>query len=155
MAASTTPSITWLLSKLRRDFPEVDFVAGDAFAWDPINHVITYQADSPDLAALLHEVAHHQLGHMTYNTDIELIGIERDTWLQARQLAKRYGLSISDEVIDAAMDTYRDWLHARATCPRCRTVGIQYAAKTYQCLACEQFWLVNDGRAHQLRRYTY
>lgn len=113
-----------------------------------------YNESSDDAALLLHELAHAVLKHADYTRDIELIEMERDAWDHARTvLAPRYSVPIDDAIIEDSLDTYRDWLHARSTCPDCQAIGIQIKLHHYRCLACGAQWKVNDARICALRRY--
>jgi len=147
-------SNTSLTDTLAQQFPEFSFVASDEFRWSPDSQTVTYDRASDDLAALLHELSHAILGHKDYKRDIELIGLERDAWRYASEkLAKAYRVTVSPDEIEDSLDTYRDWLHARSTCPRCQATGIQVKKHEYKCPACFQKWRVNDARVCALRRY--
>lgn len=148
------PSITLLVPRLAADFPDITFATGERFHWHPDTRVITYVEASEDSASLLHEVAHALLGHQDFSRDVALLGMERDAWYYATAiLAPRYQLTIEPDAVDEALDTYRDWLHARSTCPVCKATGVQIKQRTYRCLACRSEWIVNDARQHALRRH--
>lgn len=147
------PSTRSLLTNLRRDFPAIHFAQGSPFRWSPERRTV-YYADPHNGASLLHEVAHAQLGHTHYTRDIELLQMERDAWEHTAALAKRYAVFVDPEHIETMLDSYRDWLHARSTCPSCQATGIQTDTKQYHCLACQATWKVNEARSCALRRYT-
>lgn len=148
-------SIHSLAKQLQNDFPQFQFDQSETFAWSPSTATIHWQSNEADSAAfLLHEVSHALLGHAEYRRDIELIKHERDAWSYAiDQLASRYNTVITDELVQSTLDTYRDWLHSRSTCPHCETTGLQIKKHLYQCLACSQEWKVNEARLCALRRY--
>lgn len=151
MAATTTQKTPWLIAKLSKDFAQFNFEQSDICAWSPSVNTVFYQDDSPDQT--LHELSHALLGHANFRRDIELIGIERDAWHYAKNnLAPLYDINISTDAIEDAMDTYRQWLHSRSTCPRCKATGVQTQANTYHCLSCLTNWHVNDARACGLKR---
>jgi tRNA(Ile2) C34 agmatinyltransferase TiaS len=102
---------------------------------------------------LLHELSHGLLNHADYNYDIELIAMECKAWDKVGELAKKYEIVINDNIIQLTLDTYRDWLHSRSTCPSCKATGIQDGKKSYSCLACGYKWRVNEARICALRRY--
>ncbi len=155
MAVTTTPSTTSLAIKLTQNYPQFTFIAGDDFYWSPGEQAIYYVKDSVDVSAFLHELAHGLLKHNDYTRDIRLIELERDAWTHASTVvAPQYGITISDEIIESALDTYRDWLHARSICPHCHATGIQTKADIYRCVACRTSWKVNEARVCALRRYT-
>ena len=155
MVATTMPSIDLLIKSLAADFPKLTFHEADYFSWAPSTNTISFSLSEPHGAErLLHEVAHAELAHKGYERDIDLIAMERDAWQRARTtLSDKYDLAISSEVVEAHMDTYRDWLHARSTCPHCTATGLQIGKKTYKCLACLKTWDVNEARVCALRRY--
>jgi len=146
----STPS---LIKILREAHPEFLFKVGNTFHWSPQEKTVFYADDDP--AALLHELAHAILGHNHYLRDMELIEMERDAWAYATEtLAQRYLIAIQDEMVQEALDSYRDWLHARSNCPQCGSTGIQSASFLYKCVACDTAWRVNEARQCALRRYT-
>lgn len=143
-----------IISRLKLDFPSLSFRKGNRFAWSPSENTVYYDEDGKDATYLvLHETAHGLLGHTTYNKDIELIGMERQAWEKATKLAKKYGITIDEETVQSNLDSYRDWLHARSTCPNCTATGVQETKNTYTCLACGHKWRVNEARVCGLKRY--
>jgi hypothetical protein len=153
MGAITMPSTTSLLNKLRRDYPDLTFAEGADFRWSPSERTVFY-APQIDFGLLLHEVAHARLGHGEYSLDIELLHMERDAWEYAKtELSKTYSVVIEEEQVEHMLDTYRDWLHARSTCPTCQATGLQTKPNQYSCLACGESWRVNEARTCALRRY--
>ena len=148
--------VNGLLNSVIGQFHLLSFVAGDEFRWSPQDKSITYNPDDPHLAdRLLHEVAHAELQHRQYERDIELIAFERDAWQYARAtLAPTFGVSIESDTIEDDLDTYRDWLHARSTCPSCGATGIQTNTKEYTCVACRTIWTVNQAIGCGLKRHT-
>ncbi|MGYP002359453074 len=155
MDATTMPSTSPLLDTLARDYPELTFHAGEQFEWQPAENTVIYDHTDPSFEArLLHEVGHSLLAHTTYDRDIDLIALERDAWQEAKtNLGPKYNVEITGEDIDADMDTYRDWLHSRSTCPYCESSGIQTGKKEYTCVTCRKTWRVNEARSCALRRY--
>jgi len=139
-----------LLEKLRSDYPAIAFTKGATFFWSPKNSTVTYAAGStqPEVAkwSLLHEVSHGILGHKRYLSDFELMQLEVEAWQYAKGLAKSYDIKINPEHIQDCLDTYRDWLHMRATCPNCGTVSTQKDPKTYECFNCRTSWHVSNSR---------
>ncbi len=147
-------SISSLVARLKTDYPQFRFVSGDDFRWQPDTATISYSTVHGSAAELLHELAHAKADHRDFSHDVRLIEMERDAWQLARsELAPRYQTSIDDDTVEAALDTYRDWLHARSLCPNCKATGIQAGRTQYRCLACLASWRVNDARHCALRRY--
>ncbi len=149
------PSIHSLLTQLKRTHPTLTFEPSDSFRWSPSTQTLYFDESAPDGAAfLLHELGHALLNHQEYHRDIDLIKIERDAWSYASNtLSVQFNVPINDELIQANLDTYRDWLHTRSTCPKCHTTGLQTAPQSYQCVGCGHEWKVNEARNCQLRRY--
>lgn len=147
-------STSSLAAKLRIDYPQFSFKPAEIFRWSPSDTTI-YYVESLDIPSLLHELSHALLGHSRYTKDIELIQMERDAWHYSKTtLALKYGLGIDNDTSENALDTYRDWLHARSICPECATTGIQSQKNTYKCISCGTIWRVNEARICHLRRYV-
>lgn len=145
-----------LINKLKGDYPDLTFVEAEHFSWSADDKTISYKSDDPhadDL--LLHEVSHAHLGHADYGRDIELLRMETDAWEAAKELARSHHRTISEAVLQDNLDTYREWLHARSTCPGCSATGYQTAQASYACPACTHSWRVNEARSCQLKRYSH
>lgn len=156
MDVITMPSmhLAQLLPKLTAAYPALSFTPGDRFAWSPDKGTVYYDEsdDAPEL--LLHELAHGILEHHDYSKDIELVAMETAAWDTALKLADTYDVTISDKTVQDNLDTYRDWLHARSTCPNCDATGYQTGKQLYSCVACAHSWRVNEARICALRRYS-
>ena len=139
-----------IVSKLAKDYPALTFAEGDDFLWSPEVNTIFYKKDSDD-ALLFHEVGHALLEHKDYDRDVTLLTMERDAWDKAKTLD--YGLKIDETTVQDHLDTYRQWLHARSTCPTCGANGHQVKKLTYHCVACGTDWRVNEARLCGLKRY--
>ncbi|HUD03662.1 MAG TPA: hypothetical protein VMR51_02640 [Patescibacteria group bacterium] len=140
-------SINNLLPILIRDFPDIKFQSGENFSWSPKERKIIYTTHQSvaehGVWALLHEVAHASLGHINYHNDFDLLKLETRTWRQAKILGKKYDINIDNEHIQDCLDTYRDWLHSRAKCPKCGVVSLQRNDGLYQCFNCKNTWKVS------------
>lgn len=153
MAVTTMPSITSLINRLQSDYPDFNFTSGETYLWNSGDGTIFYKPSPADYPALMHELSHAMLGHKSYKRDIELIEMECKAWDYARLvLAKEYEITIHNDDVDEALDTYRDWLHARSTCPNCAATGIETDKHLYKCIACGTLWQVNEARICMLRR---
>lgn len=149
-------SISSLIKQLQADYPEVTFTASDDFKWSAKQGVISYNPDAVHADAFcLHELSHAIFKHYTYKRDIELLQHERDAWKYAQDiLAVRYKVVVPSDIAQVSLDTYRDWLHARSTCPSCGASGVQIAMRSYRCVACGHTWGVNEARICALKRYS-
>jgi len=128
---------------------------GELFSWNHTACVITYspKAKSAD-AYLLHEFSHALLQHQEYARDIDLLKMERAAWDKAITIASNFHVTIDDNLIESALDTYRDWLHERSICPTCNATGIEASKQQYECVSCHTTWRANEARDCSLRRYT-
>lgn len=146
-----------LLSKLQRLLPNVSFVQGKAFFWSPRETTITYPPSNEEPVwtwSLLHEAAHADLGHTSYSSDIELLLLEAAAWKHAKEFAGEFNSSIDEEHVQDCLDTYRDWLHRRATCPSCSVVSLQDSPSSYKCINCAASWRVSASRFCRPYRLT-
>jgi hypothetical protein len=142
-----------LIQQLKTAYPQFYFKPGTEYAWSPALQTVFYtDSDVPNDAQLMHELSHGILDHNDYARDVELLAMERGAWDMALSLADQYKVTISDDTVQSALDTYRDWLHARSTCPHCQATGLQTKQKSYNCLACHRTWNVNEARICGLRR---
>ena len=137
-----------LLKKIRRDYPDLQFIVGQVYRWSPHNKSITYIKDVEPAAfwSLLHELGHALLGHQAYSNDVELLQKEVLAWEKAKELGKRYGVRISDEHIQDCLDSYRDWLDKRSACPSCGIKTTACDAGSYRCFNCHATWTVGTSR---------
>lgn len=149
-----------LLARVEADYPELRFRAGKRFMFRPPRTVVyegllegrggVYEAFDGGRRELewglqlLHEVGHALSGHRDFRTDPERIRMEREAWERARELAERYakaGYNIyyDEDFVEAALDTYRDWLHRRSACPECGLTRYQTVDGRWHCPGCDGF----------------
>ena len=150
VATSLLKIMKQLLRQLRSDHPNLTFAAGEAFVWSPDNQTVFYNSSAIDEPtsqwSLLHEVSHGILNHTHYRSDFELIKLEVEAWDYANVLGDKYGVQIDQDHVQDCLDTYRDWLHRRSTCPTCNTVSAQSSTGSYSCLNCGATWNVSKSR---------
>lgn len=140
------------LNKIRADFSQFSFVEGESFSWNFETQTIFFE-NSPNFEAqILHELGHALNSHANFEMDIQLLQMEVEAWQTARELSKKYGIKISNDLVENHLDTYRDWLHKRSLCPNCLVNGFQQSDLSYKCPACRAVWSVNDSRFKNLRR---
>lgn len=139
-----------LIDKLKTVAPDVQFDHGNYFCWSPKTQCVIYPSindtDPSDSWSLLHETAHALLGHNDYKTDLELLVMESEAWDRAVQIGAELGIKIDPDHIQDCLDTYRDWLHKRSTCPTCGVVSLQINATNYRCHNCNTTWSVSSAR---------
>lgn len=146
-----------LVDKLARNYPDLRFEEGAQEHWSPKTQTITYnpaELYTKFSYAILHELAHALLHHNTYGSDFELLKLESEAWSLAAKLGKGYGVDITDEHIQNCLDTYRDWLHRRSSCPKCGLHVLQKDSSSYQCYNCQTQWHVSSGRFVRPYRQT-
>lgn len=150
--------MTDIISTLQHDFPHLTFTVGRNFSWAPENQVISYVPDQTAKTArwsLLHEAGHALLNHKSYGLDFKLLEMEVAAWEKAQELGKRLNIKIDDNHIQDCLDTYRDWLHARSTCPTCSHSSTQQTDNaTYRCFNCHTAWRVSPSRFCRAYRAT-
>lgn len=154
MDATTMPSMHSLLPRLEKDFKDISFTPGDTFAWSPSRNTVIFNPDEDNSPLLIHELAHGILDHHRYTHDVELLAMESQAWDKAVEIAQKYGIEINQDIVQDNLDTYRQWLHDRSTCPTCEATGYQTGKNTYECPACAHTWRVNEARLCALRRYS-
>lgn len=157
LADKSSRSWDKLLIQVKKDFPELTFMPAPRSSWSPKNKVVYYNmstASKHRQCSLLHEIAHSLLKHTNFGSDFELLQIEIEAWEKAKTLAKNYGLSVNDLHIQDCLDTYRDWLHDRSSCPDCGLSSIQHNKTTYRCLNCLKSWSVSTSRMNRPYRRT-
>lgn len=145
-----------LVNTLCTDYPQFTFTDSEEFRWSPDTQTIFLNRTANDFEAFtLHELGHALLRHKSYQRDIDLLKIERDAWAYALvSLADKYDVTIREEIIQDNLDTYREWLHSRSTCPSCNATGLQSSKGLYACLGCGARWKSNEARNCALRRYS-
>jgi hypothetical protein len=139
-----------LLSGLRKMLPTIQFVESTTFYWSPQTSSIYMNSSTLNNEdgqwALLHEASHALLDHQSYHTDVVLLMLEVEAWQSAELLSKNMDIAITEEHIQDCLNTYRDWLYARSTCPTCALNSLQIDETTYLCLNCSTRWSVSRSR---------
>lgn len=139
-----------LINKLLLEFPDIKFEESDTFYWSPEKKTVFYVKQTDDSPrgtwTLLHETAHAALEHKTYSSDLQLLQMESEAWEHAKKLAKGHKISIPNDYIEDCLDSYRDWLHLRSTCPICDQRSLQKDPSHYKCMNCKHIWKVSSSR---------
>lgn len=147
---STMPlqNLNKLLPTIRDDFPDIEFGLSSGFSWHAGTKHIAYQTldDIRAIWALFHEIGHAELNHTDFSSDMDLLQKEVAAWAEAHKIAKRYKITIDQNYIEDNLDSYRDWLHVRATCPTCYERCMQTDKHTYHCHNCGAEWHVTRSR---------
>lgn len=139
-----------LLAKVSNDYPRLKFIEGAHFSWHAHKKHVSYKTSQEDTGhhvwALLHELGHALLDHADYANDVELLQLEVAAWEKAVELGRQYGFTIEEDYMEDCLDTYRDWLHLRSTCPNCYSRTPQENQTTYRCFNCQTRWHVTRSR---------
>ena len=139
-----------IIDALKKSYPDITFTVDSSFYWSPKNNAVhyakSYASNEKHLWALLHEVGHAVLKHQTYTTDFNLLQLEIEAWQKARQIARSHDIVIDPEHIQDCLDTYRDWLYQRSTCPSCTNCSLQMSKDLYSCFNCNESWRVSASR---------
>ena len=150
MPTKSTPKLEGFIDTIRADYPELSFVEASQFSWHAGKRHVSYRKgtlqDIHGAWAILHELGHALLDHTDYTSDIELLQIEIAAWEKAHELAAQYDIVIHDDYVQNCLDSYRDWLHVRATCPTCFQRCLQTNPQTYACHNCGTTWHVTRSR---------
>lgn len=151
MQKQSLPSI----EQVRLDFPDLKFAESKVFYWSAKDQTIYFNKKQlvryDGFMKLIHEIGHALCGHKNYTSSIELITLEAEAWQKARLIAKDYSLEIKDELIEQCLDSYRNWLHIRSTCPTCKNVSFETDESIFKCFNCHQTWKVPYNQ--QTRHY--
>lgn len=143
-------TVDQLALQLSEDFPAFLFKKNNLAYWSGKEQAV-YYADSP--SDLLHELGHAILDHNQYEQDVEILQIEREAWDKAQEIAPNYNVVITEDMVELAMETYREWVHCRSLCPNCKQTGLQSRSTgIYRCINCKTSWQANDARTCQLKR---
>jgi hypothetical protein len=137
-----------LILELKKDYPRLNFVEGSLLCWSPHEKQIFYDpgAGVDGASGVLHEIGHARLEHYSYTSDVDLLQKEALAWQEALQLAQKYEVPLDASHVQKCLDTYRDWLHKRSTCPTCHAKGVQQSEVRYQCINCRTSWKVSNSR---------
>ena len=127
------------LAKVKSDYPEFRFREGKRFSFCPPKTIVVGPSEANDESLLLHELGHALSNHETFDTGARRIKMEREAWEKARNIAPKYGVELDDSLVEAELDTYRDWLDKKTRCPKCRLTCYQTPDGVYHCPRCENF----------------
>lgn len=146
------PSVDELCLK----FSSYSFVESESFHWSAKSQSIYYdpaELETPaGLYRLLHELGHALCNHQTFQSGIALLSLEVEAWEKAKEIAAGYNVIIPEDHIENCLDSYRDWLHKRSTCPKCATISVEYEPNYYRCFNCLHRWNVSGNQLQRCYR---
>lgn len=144
------------IESVREDFGQITFQPSQDFYYSAhdkcIYFVPAYLSSEAGIFQLFHEMGHALEGHHHFESGIELLKMEAEAWRRAKHIANQYGLEIPADLIEHCLDTYRDWLHLRSTCPTCKNVAVEIDANEYHCFNCRQKWSVSADQRSRCYR---
>lgn len=156
MTNVATSSLLDLISELKNSYSSLKFNEADKFYWSAKTNEIFYDGKARGETAswsLLHETGHALLSHKNYTHDYDLVLIEVEAWEKAKIIAKKFDIEIDADHIQDCLDTYRDWLDKRCTCPTCGNKSLQDTSTgNYRCFNCATVWSVNQDRFRRCYR---
>ena len=126
------------LEKIISLYPNFTFRSGQKFKFRQ-QKTIYYSLSETDNfpILLLHELAHANLGHYSFETNLERLKIESAAWEETKNLCQKFNLSFSDDFAKTELDTYRDWLHQKSLCRNCGLIRFETSDGNYHCPRCE------------------
>ncbi len=124
------------LAKVKADYPFLRIIPGGRFVFRPPKTIV-YDKNSFNSLLFLHEVGHALSQRYDFKTEVERLRIEVMAWEKARELCRKYGVYIDEDLIETELDTYRDYLHQKSRCPRCGLTRFQTSDKIFHCPRCD------------------
>lgn len=151
------PSTTTNLhKKIIASYPKIKFVESPVFYYSAVDQTVHYDSgrlsSDEGLYKLIHELGHATLGHKNFTSGIKLIRLETEAWAEATKIADNFGIQIPNEYIERCLDSYRDWLHKRSTCPKCGNISVESDENLYKCFNCMQKWTVSPDQRSRCYR---
>lgn len=148
-----------IIDQIISDFPDLVFKSADMFYWSARTRTVYYDPgviEKPrGIWQLLHEIAHATLNHQRFDSSVALLRMETEAWTTAKELSKIYNVAIQQSHIERCIDTYRDWLYLRSSCPSCKAIATEYKPCTFRCFNCASRWSVSaDQRSRCYRQST-
>lgn len=136
------------LGDLQQLYPAFIFKPSSRFRFHPPNTI--YYEINPNVPfqsfalQLLHELGHAMSGHYNYRLAIERLKLEVEAWQTAQKILElhpewktKYCLVFDQDFAELHLDTYRDWLHQKATCPKCGLTMLQNSDQNWLCPHCD------------------
>lgn len=146
------------IQKIFLDYKSFNFVEDVAFYWSAKSQSVHYVGSELNthtgLYRLLHEIGHAVCNHHTFQSGIALLSLEVEAWEKAVEISKIYDISIPEDHIEQCLDSYRDWLHKRSTCPDCTTISVEHEPNRYRCFNCLRRWTVSGNQLLRCYRQT-
>ncbi len=130
-------NFTNLINQLKADFPQFSFKNGKKFSFRPPKTIIIGPYEPQAELLLLHELGHATLDKNTFKTDVERLKIESEAWNKAKSLAHDLKIDFDEDFAEGKLDSYRNWLHQKSLCKKCRLTRFQTEDGEYHCPYCD------------------
>lgn len=132
------PKPTNFLEKVKTKYPIYHFHFGKKFSFRPPKSIYLGSPNDSNFEMLtLHELAHAELGHFSYKTDIERIKMEVSAWETTKKLCQEFNIPFNSSLSEEELDSYRNWLHQKSLCKKCKLTRYQTPDGTYHCPHCD------------------
>ncbi len=143
---------------IMNDFSDISFVESKEFYWSAKENTVHYNSSEfksiRGTYRLIHEIGHALCNHKNYVSGVGLLALETEAWSKASEIAKKYGLVIDTDYIESCLDSYRDWLHRRSSCPDCTSISVESGENEYKCFNCLKKWAVSGNQRSRCYRQT-
>lgn len=126
------------LESLKKTYPDFTFRPGRKFLFRPKTSIYYLEANNNFRLLLLHELAHALLGHFSYKKSLERLKIERDAWEKTRELCKTHSVPFDEDLAEAELNTYRDWVHQKTLCKVCGSTCLEVSSESLFCPFCQK-----------------
>ncbi len=132
------PKNTKFLAKLEELYPNYHIHFGKKFMFRPPKTIYFGPKSTPNFEFFaLHELAHAELGHFNFKTDVERIKMEVAAWGKTKELCQKFGVEFDSSLAEEELDSYRNWLHQKSLCKKCGLTRYQTPNGTYHCPHCD------------------
>ena len=142
--SNTANAYPEFIQELQQLFPNINFIPGERFTFRPPNTVIFEEPTEYFELQTLHEVGHSLCGRYDWKTHVERLRIESEAWQAGKKLylshpewQEKYHFEFDEEIVEALLDSYRDWLHTKSKCKKCGLTRLQTSNGKYYCPGCD------------------
>ena len=128
------------LSAVKESYPDFTFRPGHKFLFRPPKSIRYLESDENFRMLLLHELAHALLHHFSFDRSLERLQIERDAWAKTRELCTLHSVPFDEELAEAELNTYRDWVHQKTLCKHCGLSCLEVSSESLYCPFCQKMY---------------
>ena len=149
---SNLPIYIQFIQELENEYSDFVFKPSNRFRFRPPK-TIYYELPSPNshnlspyFLQLLHELGHAVSHHHNYSLSVDRLKIETEAWGSAHHIfkshsnwPKKYHFDFDQDFAETQLDTYRHWLHKKATCKKCGLTMFQDKKQQWICPHCDLY----------------